>query len=165
MSKILKVRKKPIEVEAMLWDGSPESTIDILGWMGERSLAATAGIPTQLVIQTLEGPLNASVGDYIIKGVEGEFYPCKPTVFVTSYEMVEQPRELQEWVDSYDGRNRIKVGDTVTRGWGYHRGTPYGTVTRIWQPKPGSRWRLEIKPDKGQTETWQYASDCKVVEK
>lgn len=44
----------------------------------------------ELVIRTLEGDMTASYGDYIIKGVKGEFYPCKPDIFNETYELVEE---------------------------------------------------------------------------
>jgi hypothetical protein len=47
------------------------------------------GVVKDLYIDTLEGDMQASVGDYIIKGVEGEFYPCKPQIFELTYENVE----------------------------------------------------------------------------
>jgi len=74
-------RKKPIEVEAIQWTGDNLDEItsfcDVTGtyWMG------------QIWIRTLEGGVWASVGDWIIKGVKGEFYPCKPDIFEQTYEM------------------------------------------------------------------------------
>ena len=47
------------------------------------------GMPI-LVIETLEGDMTARIGDWIIKGVKGEFYPCKPDIFETTYELVEE---------------------------------------------------------------------------
>jgi hypothetical protein len=47
------------------------------------------GIMDRLVIKTLEGEMTASVGDYIIRGVNGEFYPCKPDIFSKTYEEVQ----------------------------------------------------------------------------
>lgn len=43
----------------------------------------------ELIVATLEGPLKASNGDFIIKGIQGEFYPCKPDIFAATYEAVE----------------------------------------------------------------------------
>ena len=94
---IEKYRKKPVVIEALKWDGS--SHRDMFNFLDgdHRSPMATIGtnfyidygkVVGGLVIKTLEGEHIASIGDYIIKGVKGEFYPCKPDVFETTYEPV-----------------------------------------------------------------------------
>ncbi len=77
-----KYRKKPVVVEAVQWDG--ENTRDIIKWTDGR-----AYIHDTLCIRTLEGDHKARRGDYIIKGIQGEFYPCKPDIFEQMYEKVE----------------------------------------------------------------------------
>ena len=77
-----KYRKKPVIIEAIQWTGKNLSEID--NFMG--GLVENKG--TTLVIYTLEGDMEASIGDYIIKGVNGEFYPCKPDIFDKTYEEV-----------------------------------------------------------------------------
>jgi gp119 len=52
----------------------------------------------EMVIQTLEGPMQASVGDWIITGIRGEEYPCKPDVFARTYEEVPQDTELTAYI-------------------------------------------------------------------
>ena len=52
----------------------------------------------EMIIQTLEGPMQASVGDWIITGIRGEEYPCKPDVFDRSYEEVPQDTELTAYI-------------------------------------------------------------------
>lgn len=79
---IKKYRKKPVTIEAIQWLGTNLSEID--DFVG-RSIANKG---TTLVIHTLEGDMEASIGDYIIKGVNGEFYPCKPDIFDKTYEEV-----------------------------------------------------------------------------
>jgi len=82
-------RKKPVEVEAVQveWESWP----DAIAWVGR---AATAEIEPKyktfsgVNIWTLEGTMRANVGDWIIKGVQGEFYPCKPDIFALTYEQV-----------------------------------------------------------------------------
>jgi hypothetical protein len=82
-----KYRKKPVVIEAVQWDGT---NYDEIGdWMG---LNATCEINGAFVIPTLEGDHLARVGDWIIKGVAGEFYPCKPDIFERTYEKVEEDR-------------------------------------------------------------------------
>ena len=84
----MKFRKKPVVIEAVLWDGKPETANAFLGesfgvdwtYSGVGSLA--------IMIPTLEGNMRGEVGDWIIKGVKGEFYPCKPDIFEASYEAV-----------------------------------------------------------------------------
>ena len=79
---ITKYRKKPVIIEAIQWNGKNLSEID--NFMGR--LVENKG--TIIVIHTLEGDMEASIGDYIIKGVNGEFYPCKPNIFTKTYEEV-----------------------------------------------------------------------------
>lgn len=76
-------RKKPVEVEAIQWTGLNRA--EILNFVGN---AASWGDVTGMTISTLEGKHIASEGDYIIKGVAGEFYPCKPDIFRATYEQV-----------------------------------------------------------------------------
>ena len=77
---INKYRKKPVIIEAIQWDGKNLSEID--DFVGE----SIANKGTTLIIHTLEGDMEASINDYIIKGVNGEFYPCKPDIFYKTYE-------------------------------------------------------------------------------
>ena len=77
-----KYRKKPVVIEAIQWIGNNLSEID--NFIGR----TVDNKETTLVIHTLEGDMEASIGDYIIKGVNGEFYPCKPDIFDKTYEEV-----------------------------------------------------------------------------
>lgn len=77
-----KYRKKPVIIEAIQWAGKNLSEID--NFVG----GSIANKGTILIIHTLEGDMEASIGDYIIKGVNGEFYPCKPDIFDKTYEEV-----------------------------------------------------------------------------
>ena len=77
---IKKYRKKPVVIEAIQWNGDNLTEIDnFVG--GSLKMEVTS-----LVIHTLEGDMEASMNDYIIKGVNGEFYPCKPDIFDKTYE-------------------------------------------------------------------------------
>lgn len=80
--------KKPVKIEAVLFDGSTESLIALNSTkFGLDPLKViNDGKEDKIIIPTLEGDMKASVGDYIIKGVNGEFYPCKPDVFAKTYE-------------------------------------------------------------------------------
>jgi len=80
-------RKKPVVIEAMQYDGSEESQRAIVNWTNGK---AEGWVDTEyhLVIRTLEGNHRANAGDWIIRGVQGEFYPCKPDIFEETYEPV-----------------------------------------------------------------------------
>lgn len=85
-------RKVPVVIQAIEYDGSEESRTAILQWTGEYEVRSKIQeINTgekKIAIETKEGWITASVGDYVIKGVENEFYPCKPSVFDTTYQWV-----------------------------------------------------------------------------
>lgn len=86
MSEFRKYRKKPVIIEAMRFDGSHESAFSIQNWGGKSAIdVAEHG----LYIRTLEGRMHVSCGDYVIRGVQGEFYPCKPDIFEATYEALE----------------------------------------------------------------------------
>ena len=85
-------RKKPVEIQAMRFTGL-DSYLEIVGWMkasGDTwALANEVRYSTPIMlIQTLEGTMSASPGDWIIRGVRGEFCPCKPDIFEATYEEV-----------------------------------------------------------------------------
>lgn len=80
-------KKKPIIIEAIQWDGNNTQEIFNFALLnGKESAVSHSG--DKLIIATLEGQMIASVNDYIIKGIKGEFYPCKPDIFESSYEKV-----------------------------------------------------------------------------
>lgn len=96
----MKYRKKPVEIEAFQYDGDlknsngewyvPTWAVEAFinnvmyydSWDGREE-------PCELFINTLEGRHHVSVGDYVIKGVHDELYPCKPDIFVKTYEVVQ----------------------------------------------------------------------------
>jgi len=91
-------RKKPVVVKAVEWKGDnlrevisftdkppvTDCPASLDSWERFEDLVKRDG----LKIFTLEGKMNASIGDYIIKGVKGESYPCKPDIFKATYELV-----------------------------------------------------------------------------
>lgn len=83
----MKYRKKPVVIEAIEWQGDIESEDEIMEFMGVNELEVN-DMDTSIFIYTLEGKMKADVGDYIIKGINGEFYPCKPDIFEKTYELV-----------------------------------------------------------------------------
>ena len=93
----MKYRKKPVVIEAVQWtgknhremydflEGKPDGYIEAFG---KNFYIDHDKVYGGLIIKTLEGEHIASIGDYIIKGVQGEFYPCKPDIFEQTYEKV-----------------------------------------------------------------------------
>jgi hypothetical protein len=81
-----KYRKKPVVIDAIQFTGS--NAIEILHFTQGREVEEDF-LATEIVIKTLEGDMRASGGDWIIKGVKGEFYPCKPDIFAATYEPAE----------------------------------------------------------------------------
>ena len=77
----MKFRTKPCEIEAVQWTG--RNVVEIMRFVKNESAIITNGV---LIIKTLEGDMVASTGDYIIRGLRGEYYPCKPDVFQKKYE-------------------------------------------------------------------------------
>ena len=144
-----KFRKLPVVIEAILydWDESNEpqgmdEAQDAVADFMEGNLSAIGEI---LEIETLEGTMDAVKGDYIIKGIAGEFYPCKPDIFAKTYEQVNEPvctapqdpnQELNEdevatlasngslcdctWVELDGTEHPIEEGDLVDFGTALH---------------------------------------------
>jgi len=85
----MKYRKKPIVIEATQWDESEKTLKEIgCGFASKSGYTYRPDECTRLIIKTLEGSMNVSKGDWIIKGIKGEFYPCKPDIFEATYDKV-----------------------------------------------------------------------------
>lgn len=89
----MKYRKKPVVIDAVQFDGTEQSIIDIMALGSSGHIDVDCG-GKELRIHTLEGVMTAEIGDYIIKGIKGEFYPCKPDIFLESYEEVDEFRRI-----------------------------------------------------------------------
>jgi hypothetical protein len=86
---VRKYRKKPIVVEAVQYRESTEGHNILFEFMKPEFIETKViNGDTKLVLQTLEGEIYATSGDYIIKGINGEFYPCKKDIFLKTYEEV-----------------------------------------------------------------------------
>lgn len=90
-SSVKKYRKKPVEAEVWLFNRENLETAE--SWVRKYSDKMTlfsqyGGEKIWIEIKTLEGVMKASEGDYIIKGINGELYPCKPDIFIKTYEEV-----------------------------------------------------------------------------
>lgn len=80
-------RKKPVVISAVKWSGSDDDWVSVIDLAnGDRRVIRNTD--NTLTIVTLEGDHLANVGDYIIRGVKGELYPCKPDIFVATYDEV-----------------------------------------------------------------------------
>jgi hypothetical protein len=80
-------RKKPVVIEAMQFQpvgGTGADCAEVEAWCGGEVVVDGEGYG--ILINTLEGTMRGSPGDWIIKGVKGEFYPCKPDIFAATYE-------------------------------------------------------------------------------
>ena len=83
----MKYKTKSVEIEAIQWTGN--NTQEILTFVSTKILEVEEDfLGTEIVIRTLEGNMHASKNDYIIKGLKGEFYPCKPDIFEMKYELL-----------------------------------------------------------------------------
>lgn len=86
----MKFRKKPVVIEAVQYQPNNQDVYYFMKETEEYILNNTFQIiGDNLHITTLEGVMTASPGDWIIRGVKGEYYPCKPDIFETTYEKVE----------------------------------------------------------------------------
>lgn len=95
----MRYRKKPIVIEAIQWnENNLKEVMEFIGsefkYDENTSYCTNKFVydkyTKELLIHTLEGTMKVSNGDYIIKGVKGEFYPCKPDIFEATYEKVEE---------------------------------------------------------------------------
>ena len=154
-------RKKPVVVEAVQWTG--ENRAEMCEFIDPEVFEIIPRVG--LVIHTLEGDHHASLGDYIIKGVNGEFYPCKPDIFAKTYESatltppnealtIEQLREMDGepvWVvmvdEKFSGLN----------GWYLvHHGSAYLARIDDWElddDKYGVEWLAYRRPPEGEDDS------------
>ena len=78
-----KYRKKPVVIDAIQWTGENRQEIR------EFARNCVDFVSDTVIIDTLEGTMRADEGDYIIRGIQGEYYPCKPDIFEETYEKCE----------------------------------------------------------------------------
>lgn len=86
---INKARKKPIEIEFVEYTNST-NIVDLYDWSNDQIelVFENDTLQKHLYVNTLEGDMLVNTGDYIIKGINGEVYPCKPDIFHKTYELV-----------------------------------------------------------------------------
>lgn len=106
-----KYRKKPVVVEAVRWTGE---NVQEIGAFDSRIEIAEAD---RLAIPTLEGEMRADPGDWIIRGVKGEVYPCKPDIFAATYDEDVEPCRTHVFVAGLRRCRRcgleVQIGDGV----------------------------------------------------
>ena len=100
--------KKPVVVEAIQYNGI--NITEVESFVGAKLPTVWLSVEeTQLILSTLEGDMKVSKGDYVIKGVKGEFYPCKPDIFKQSYNMVEENNGILT-----EGEKRVRTTFNVS---------------------------------------------------
>ena len=107
----MRYRKRPVEVEAVQWTGDNYEEVE--AFLGD-SLYPPIVRTSALRVKTLEGSLLASKGDWLIRGIKGEFYPCKPDIFEQTYEPVLSGTESLR-----DAVRKARGGDAPPRIQGY----------------------------------------------
>ena len=83
----MRYRKKPVVIEAIQFNGSNQ--LEVVNFIKGTALEEDFS-SEDIVIETLEGNMTVSPNDFVIKGIKGEFYPCKPDIFEATYERVEE---------------------------------------------------------------------------
>lgn len=126
MKQVQKYRKRPVIIEAALWTGNNFEEMGLL--IGDKKFEDNECFnytdkspdgPHEIEIGTLEGKMIAHPGDYVIKGVKGELYPCKADIFEMTYELVDPDLEefvsnsideptLQQRIDTFNERAQLR---------------------------------------------------------
>lgn len=173
-------KKKPVVVEYMKWTG--ENSVEVEYFCGDKVKFVPDVVQccSVAVIDTLEGAMKATPGDIIIKGVNGEFYPCKPDIFEKTYELVKDSvAKPTDFVHSFSwALDRLKEGKRIHRsGWngkgmfavlqkGYPDGIPCNKQTaEAWGLEEGDLFRCEpymqLKMVNGSHSMWvPSVNDC-----
>ena len=100
--------KKPVVIEAIQYDGANITEIETFVG-GKLPTVMTSDLGAQLVISTLEGDMKVTKGDYVIKGINGECYPCKPDIFKSTYDVVEDNNGILS-----EGEKRVRTNFNVS---------------------------------------------------
>jgi hypothetical protein len=105
-------RKKPVIIEARCFVEHNGAAIG--DWLGDHGVQCDLW-PDHLDIRTLEGVMRADLGDWVIKGVKGEFYPCKPDIFWATYELATDGESDEDRIRDAMAEARDYSGRAVTR--------------------------------------------------
>lgn len=114
----MKYVKKPVVIDAVVWNGANSGEIEQftdgkarVSVIGEGDPDNHTPVQMECIIPTLEGDMEARPGDYIIKGVNGEFYPCKPDIFDKTY-------KIADLINFGEAVELLKQGKSIRRrGW------------------------------------------------
>lgn len=147
----MKYKKKPITIDAWQFNGNfqdaPKWVIDAFD---NHEIDVVEEDGPHILIKTLEGAMRGKVGDYVIKGVRGELYPCKGDIFEETYETVGQEAIYKDWYVFDKEWNKVYIGDIVRdenyMGW-IVSGFVFDSAPKVML-KHGS---------------WLWASECKKV--
>lgn len=170
---IIKATKKPVTIECVKWDG--KNTDEIKDFCcSQATIVRDPGITLkgdyiELCIHTLEGDHHASVGDYIIKGVNGEFYPCKPDIFEKTYDIVDESgpivkvrAEVRYYVDSsVNGEDDISW-DEQKEGIKPRMPCVVKREGENIKPEDSWDWCIEIDPQNGLILNWPNGNTAHV---
>ena len=102
-------RKKPIEVEATNWDGTVKDASRIIDWVlsGGGTARYHDGAADCISVDTLDAVARVFPGDWMVRGIKGEFYPCKPDIFTVTYERIYHEAGAQHDPDDYHCIKRV----------------------------------------------------------
>ena len=115
----MQYRKKPVVINAIELKFSTESQDEIIQWSNN---TIQKGLDGGLRIPTLEGIMVANTGDYIIRGVKGEYYPCKPDIFKMTYELASTLHQQEISDESWEGCDGCTEQDEIMYKNGYVKG-------------------------------------------
>lgn len=160
----MKYRKKPVVIEAVQFFDTSESIEELSKFIDNQNLRVSYADPINPVvkIETLEGVMNASVGDYIIKGINGEFYPCKPDIFDKTYMLAGETGELSDGYHTFNELYHHRAvlfsvicNDYSNLAWKskkHHDGTMYDNmfIVGINTPQGQATYHYDIDP------YWEY---------
>ena len=126
----MKYIKKPIPIEAIQWNG--DNVEEILDFMTGNSPIFASN--NEITISTLEGKMSATVGSYIIKGVDGEFYPCRKEIFESSYTKVyEHLITCGQCNKSFSSTDSHIYYDEIAKKYKYWTVCPYCGTKNEWE--------------------------------
>lgn len=163
----MKYKKKPVVIEAMQFkNDEPDTIIEIQEFMGGGEVRVSYVNPDNPVIkiETLEGVMDAAIGDFIIRGVKGEYYPCKPDIFEQTYEK-EIGKSEKIRIES-DGQTAIiyldgeKISGTLL-DFSFHGDVEHGIHIK-WDgimQKKDENGRSYVENDEVATEEFHYDSN------
>lgn len=96
----MKYRKKPVEIEAIQL--TEDNTCEVLTFCNSHNDIVASNDNGTVSIRTLEGTMVANIGDYVIRGVKGEYYPCKPDIFEATYDKVEEGVAQERFLPDFE---------------------------------------------------------------